>query len=43
MQGKTQDAIWADVDRELEGSGVIRDGDRFYDSRGRDVTDSEEI
>ena len=43
MQGKTQDAIWADVDRELEGSGVTREGDRFYNSQGRDITNSEEI
>lgn len=43
MQGKTQEAIWADVDRELEGSGVTREGDRFYNSQGRDVTDTEEI
>ena len=43
VTGKTQDAIWADVDSELEGSGVTREGDRFYNSRGEDITNSAEI
>ena len=43
VTGKTQAAIEADIDTALQGTDIMRQGDKYYDAKGRDVTNSSEV